>query len=72
MPFTIVVAQVQLMVDSEVEVSAPSPAPTGDDYVGCFSDMVSDRVMTSVLTSDDLTPEVKRYYNTSYGAALHA
>lgn len=46
------------MVESELEVSPPSPAPTGDNYVGCFNDMVSDRVMTIVISSEDLTVEV--------------
>lgn len=53
------------MIDSEVEVSPPSPAPTAEDYVGCFRDTVGDRVMTSVMTSDDLTAEVQRFCSTS-------
>lgn len=64
--------QVKVMTDSEVEVSLPSPAPTSDDYVGCFSDMVGDRVLTIVATDDALIPAVSvfsriilRYHATS-------
>lgn len=54
------------MVDHELEESPPSPAPTGDDYVGCFTDMVSDRVLTIVMTNEDLTPEVSLSDNLSF------
>lgn len=46
------------MTDTAVEVSSPGPEPTSDDYVGCFSDMVGDRVLTTVTTDDALTPAV--------------
>lgn len=54
------------MVDYELEESPPSPAPTDDDYVGCFTDMVSDRVLTIVMTNEDLTPEVSLSDNLSF------
>lgn len=50
--------QVLFMVDSEIEVLPSSPAPTSDDHVGCFNDRIGDRVMTSVMIDDALTPEV--------------
>lgn len=46
------------MVDTELEVSPPSPTPATDGYAGCFNDFIDDRVMTSVMIDDDLTPEV--------------
>lgn len=42
------------MANNDFEVSPP-----GDDYVGCYSDVVGDRVLTSVVTSEDLTPQVR-------------
>lgn len=47
------------MVETDLEVSPPSPAPTSDSYVGCFNDMIADRVMASVTVDDALTPEVR-------------
>ena len=46
------------MPDSEVEVFPPSPAPSSDDYIGCYNDMISDRLLTTVDTDDALTPAV--------------
>lgn len=54
------------MVDHELGESPPSPAPTGDDYVGCFNDMISDRVLAIVMTNEDLTPEVIMSNNLSF------
>ena len=51
-------SQVQFMTDTEVEVFPPSPAPSSDDYVGCYNDMVGDRLLTTVDTYDALTPAV--------------
>lgn len=46
------------MTDSVAEVFPPSAAPTSDEYVGCFNDMVADRVLTTVMTDDAMTLEV--------------
>ena len=32
--------------------------PLDPEYIGCFADMISDRVMTTALIVADLTPEV--------------
>ena len=45
------------MTESEV-VTSPPVQPTDAEYLGCYADMVSDRVMPTVLTTTDLTPEV--------------
>lgn len=46
------------MTQSEVEVFPPGPAPTSDEYLGCFNDMVADRVLTTVVTDKAMTLEV--------------
>lgn len=46
------------MTDTLVEVSPLTLIPDGDEYVGCFNDVVGDRVLTTVSTYDDLTLEV--------------
>lgn len=46
------------MTDYGLEVSPPSHSPTGDGFLGCYNDMVGDRVLTSVTTNEDLTPQV--------------
>ena len=46
------------MTDTEIEVADPSPVPTSDEYVGCFSDLVGDRVLTTVTTGEAMTLEV--------------
>lgn len=52
------------MTDTEVEVAAPSPVPTSNEYVGCFSDMVGDRVLTTVTTNEAMTLEVSILFRT--------
>lgn len=46
------------MKHAEVEVFPAVPAPTSDDYVGCFDDRLGDRVLSTVETDDALTLEV--------------
>lgn len=46
------------MTDTEVAEVSSSPAPSSEDYIGCFSDMVGDRLLTTVTTDDALTPDV--------------
>lgn len=45
------------MTESEVVTSA-AIEPIDSGYIGCYNDMISDRVMTSVVTMTDLTQEV--------------
>lgn len=40
------------------EVFPPSPAPSGEDYVACFNDMVGGRLLTTVSRDDAMTLEV--------------
>lgn len=47
------------MTDTDVESSPPGAVPTGDEYVGCFSDMVGDRVLTTVTSDEAMTLEVR-------------
>eukprot|EP00904_Undaria_pinnatifida_P011612 jgi/Undpi1/7581/HiC_scaffold_23.g10054.m1 len=47
---------VQLMTSYEVDVS--SPVPDSDDYIGCYNDMLGDRVLTTVITDDAMTSAV--------------
>lgn len=51
-------SQVQLMAEGEPEVFPPGLAPTSEDYLGCFNDDVTDRVLTTVVTDDAMTLEV--------------
>ena len=46
------------MTDSVAEVFPTSAVPTDVEYVGCFNDMVADRVLTTVMTDDAMTLEV--------------
>lgn len=46
------------MTESEVEVFPPGPAQTSEDYLGCFNDMVGDRVLTTVSSDEAMTLEV--------------
>lgn len=46
------------MTDYDADASAPGLFPTSEDYVGCFNDLVADRVLTTVITDDFLTPAV--------------
>ena len=46
------------MTDFDADVSSTSAVPTSDDYVGCFNDLIADRVLTTVTTDDALTPAV--------------
>ena len=50
--------QVQLMTDYDADVSSPGVVPTSGDYVGCYNDLVGDRILSTVLTDDALTPAV--------------
>ena len=59
------------MTDSEVEEFPPSPAPSSDDYVGCFNDLVGDRVLTTVDTYDTLTPAVSETSRTATSPLLY-
>ena len=45
------------MTESEVVTSTPVE-PTDPGYIGCYADMISDRIMATALTMTDLTPEV--------------
>lgn len=54
--------QVQLMTDAVVESPPPGAVPTSDDYVGCFSDMVGDRVLTTVTSNDAMTLGVSSFF----------
>ena len=45
------------MTESEVITSTPIE-PSDPEYIGCFADMISDRVMETALTMVDLTSEV--------------
>lgn len=67
---------VQLMAEGEPEVFPPGLAPTSEDYLGCFNDDVTDRVLTTVVTDDAMTLEdcaakcgemVKFYYGLLQG-----
>lgn len=53
------------MTDYDVDVSMTTAAPTGDDYVGCYNDLVADRVLTNVITDDALTPDVRLVMSSS-------
>lgn len=46
------------MTAAEVESSPPGAVPTSDEYVGCFSDTIADRVLTTVTSNDAMTLEV--------------
>lgn len=46
------------MTDFDADVSSSGLVPTSDDYVGCYNDLVADRVLTTVTTDDALTPAV--------------
>lgn len=46
------------MTGYDADVSSPGAVPTSDDYVGCYNDLVADRVLTNVMTDDALTPAV--------------
>lgn len=46
------------MTEGEPEVFTPGPVPTSEDYLGCFNDMVADRVLTTVVTDAAMTLEV--------------
>lgn len=50
------------MTDAVAEVFPPSPVPTDDEYVGCFQDMVADRVLTTVMTDDAMSIEVTSFH----------
>lgn len=52
------------MTESEVEVFPPGPAPTSEDFLGCFKDTVSDRVLTTVVTDNAMILEVSESYTT--------
>ena len=45
------------MTEFEVITSTPIE-PSDPEYIGCFADMISDRVIETALTMADLTPEV--------------
>eukprot|EP00904_Undaria_pinnatifida_P011695 jgi/Undpi1/7656/HiC_scaffold_23.g10129.m1 len=49
---------VQLMTDYDADVSSPGVVPTSGDYVGCYNDLVGDRILTTVFTDDALTPAI--------------
>lgn len=55
-----ILSQIDVMVEYDLAVSPPSPAPTDASYVGCFNDMIDDRIMSTVLIMEDLTPEVTK------------
>lgn len=57
--------QVQVMTDTEVESSPPGAVPTSDEYLGCFSDMVGDRVLATVTSDDAMTLEVSLFFRTA-------
>ena len=46
------------MTEPEVITSAPIES-TDPRYIGCYTDMTSDRVLTAALTMADLTPQVR-------------
>lgn len=47
------------MVESDDTLEETSAdAAVDENYVGCFADSLDDRVMFTVTTMDDLTPEV--------------
>lgn len=46
------------MESDDALVETPAGAPADETYVGCFADSLDDRVMFTVTTLDDLTPEV--------------
>ena len=47
------------MTSYEVDVS--SPVPDSDDYIGCYNDMLGDRVLTTVITDDAMTSAVSYF-----------
>lgn len=49
------------MVESSVEEVEPPAEPEDDDYVGCFLDTISDRIMFTVETDAAMTIEVSPY-----------
>lgn len=53
-----ILIQVQIMVESSVEEVESPAEPEDDDYVGCFSDMVGDRILFTVETDAAMTIEV--------------
>ena len=61
-PFAFSSTKLELMVESDaiLEETTAGP-PTDDTYVGCFADTLDDRVMSTVTTLDDLTPEVRMW-----------
>lgn len=46
------------MTESDV-VTSTLEDPMDPAYIGCFSDMINDRVMENVISMTDLTPEVR-------------
>lgn len=46
-------SQVRVMTDAVVGQLPSSPhVPTSDEYIGCFTDLIADRVLTTVSTDD--------------------
>lgn len=49
------------MTNAEVVSFSRGPVPTSDDNIGCFSDVVGDRVLATVTTDNAMTVEVSVY-----------
>ena len=55
--YWLLILQIQLMTESEVVTSTPIE-PTDPGYIGCYADMISDRIMATAVTMTNLTPKV--------------
>ena len=44
------------MTAYDADESLTGVVPTSGDYVGCYNDLVGDRVLTTVSTDDAITP----------------
>lgn len=61
------------MTDAVSEEVASAPVPTSDEYVGCFTDMIGDRVLTTVSTDDGAMTTTVSFHscNRTSGRGLH-